>query len=162
MFFATACTLPGLGCALQPQGGPGSAASQSGFEALNCRAIGGDKAAQISLARAYETGTGLPRDMKLAVDWYERAARPSSRPSSRVASDYVAPVDDQRFGRTQTFPTVTDTPGDAFAQFRLGEIYLAGDGVKQSDRRARGWLKRSAHQGYGPAIDLLAQIEAKE
>lgn len=155
MLLAAGCSLPGMNCPVQSSP---AAAGQTALEALNCQAIGGNKGAQISLARAYETGIGLPSDMKKAVEWYKRAGTPTTGQTPV----YIAPVGNQKYGTVQTFQTGPETPGDAFAQFRLGEIYLAGNGVKQSDRRARRWLKRSANQGNAPAIKLLAQIEAGE
>lgn len=154
MLLTAACTLPGLNCVVQSSP---AAADQSIEEALSCRALGGDKGAQISLAQAYETGIGLPRDMEKAVDWYTRAATPTT---DRTPVN-VAPFDNQNYGTVETYQTATEIPGDAFAQFRLGEIYLAGDGVKQSDKRARRWLRRAAGQGYTPAEELLAEMAAE-
>lgn len=150
----SSCALPGGICGVPVQGG---ATNQNALELLSCRAIGGDKQAQISLARAYETGIGAPRDMKKAVEWYTRAATPSTGRKPGV----MEPLDTRTQGSVQEILTGTETPGDTWAQFRLGEIYLAGDGVKQSDRRARKWLKRAADRGFGPAAELLAGMEAE-
>lgn len=155
LLFAAGCSLPGLNCVVQSSP---AAAGQTTEESLNCLALGGNKGAQISLAQAYETGIGLPRDMEKAVDWYQRAATPTASRNS----DYTPPVDNQTYGRVQNIQFGTEIPGDAFAQFRLGEIYLAGDGVKQSDKRARRWLRRAARQDYAPAVALLAEMEAGE
>lgn len=152
------CSLPGVSCAVRPQAATTGTADQSAFELLRCRAYDGDKAAQVTLARAYETGTGLPRDMKKAVGWYKRAATPA--PGSTPV--YIAPVGNQKYGWTQNIQAGTAIPGDTWAEFRLGEIYLAGNGVKQSDRRARKWLRRAADHGHAPAADLLARMEAGE
>jgi hypothetical protein len=149
MLSVTSCTLPGADCAAQRPGGG------TNFAALVCHATNGDRSAQVTLARAYETGAGLPQDMKMAVEWYRRAAAPKTG----KMPVYVAPVGNQKYGNVMMLDSGTETPGDAWAQFRLGEIYLAGKGVRQSDRRARKWLRRSAAQGYDPAAELLAKME---
>ena len=151
------CSLPGTGCAVRPQAATTGTADQGAFELLRCRAHGGDKAAQVTLARAYETGTGLPRDMKKAVGWYKHAATPTSG-STPV---HIAPVGNQRHGWTLDVQAGKAIPGDIWAEFRLGEIYLAGNGVRQSDRRARKWLRRAADHGSAPAAKLLAEMEAE-
>jgi TPR repeat protein len=46
--------------------------------------------------------------------------------------------------------------GDAEAQWRLGVLYLNGDGVRQNDTEAAAWFHRSADQGYVPALNALA------
>jgi hypothetical protein len=143
------CSLPRVDC-------PTQVAGASNFAALSCHAGRGDRSAQITLARAYETGVGLARDMKKAVHWYKRAA--TANPGTMPV--YIPAVGQQKYGTVLTVDTGPAHPGDAWAQFRLGEIYLAGEGVRQSDRRARKWLRRSAEQGYRPAAELLASLEA--
>ena len=44
---------------------------------------------------------------------------------------------------------------DPEIQYEIGLCYLKGDGVKQNGQEAQTWLKRSADQGYAPAIELL-------
>ena len=41
--------------------------------------------------------------------------------------------------------------GDPAAQYALGMIYVAGDGVAADPARARQWMHESAEQGYAPA-----------
>ncbi len=42
------------------------------------------------------------------------------------------------------------------AQFELGSMYAAGEGVARDPAEARRWLERAAHGGYRPAIVVLA------
>ena len=41
--------------------------------------------------------------------------------------------------------------GDAEAQYRLGEMYLNGSRVRQSDKKAFKWYMRAAEQGHSDA-----------
>ncbi len=45
--------------------------------------------------------------------------------------------------------------GDAEMQWRMGTLYLNGDGVRQSDRDAIEWFRRAAEQKYTPALSAL-------
>ena len=45
--------------------------------------------------------------------------------------------------------------GDAEAQWRLGTLYLKGDGVWQNDTEAAKWFQRAADQSYIPALTAL-------
>ncbi len=45
--------------------------------------------------------------------------------------------------------------GDAEAQWRLGMLYLNGDGVQQNDAEAAQWFLRAADQSYVPALTAL-------
>lgn len=152
MLGVTSCSLPSVDCPAQAPG------AGSNFDVLTCHAAKGDRSAQMTLARAYETGIGLPQDMSKAVHWYRRAAAPKSG----TLPVYMAPAGNQKYGSVMLLDNGPADPGDAWAQFRLGEIYLAGKGVKQSDRRARRWLRRSAAQGSSPAAELLARMEARD
>lgn len=42
--------------------------------------------------------------------------------------------------------------GFARAQYNLGEMYALGDGVEQSNEKAREWLQKAADQGFDCAM----------
>jgi len=67
-----------------------------------------------------------------------------SQPSTKRGS--VRPLPDLRKMADQ---------GDAEAQWRLGMLYLNGDGVRQNDREAAKWFQRAADQSYVPALTAL-------
>jgi Sel1 repeat len=50
--------------------------------------------------------------------------------------------------------------GDAFAQLRLGQLYLAGQGVETNVEQARFWLFRAATNGRAEAANLLLSLPA--
>jgi hypothetical protein len=49
--------------------------------------------------------------------------------------------------------------GEGFAQMRLGEIYLRGEGVKTNTNLARKWLSAAMTNGCPQATNLLSEIE---
>ena len=86
--------------------------------ALECAAASGDKFAQLELGIRYETGEGVPRDLRRAERFYARAAR--DEPRSRYV--YSAPVGDERYGRLIPISDGTAAPGLAEAQERLSRL----------------------------------------
>ena len=52
--------------------------------------------------------------------------------------------------------------GDPAAQYRLGEMYLMGQGIKKDDAWAITWLRRAARQGHADAERDLEAIYKKE
>ncbi len=52
--------------------------------------------------------------------------------------------------------------GDAEAQYKLGERYLTGTGVKRDPQEALKWYQKAAEQGYAPAqFRLSGRLLAK-
>jgi hypothetical protein len=51
--------------------------------------------------------------------------------------------------------------GDGFAQMRLGEIYLRGEGVESNNDLARKWLSAAITNGYPQETNLLLEIESR-
>ena len=52
--------------------------------------------------------------------------------------------------------------GDVHAKYRLGLVYLKGQGVRRDPRRARKWLHKAAEAGYAGAQAALGAMYAKE
>lgn len=157
---AASCTLPGMtGCNKATRAN--AATDPNGFAAIFCRALEGDDDDEYRYAELLESlaehNEDPARTMKEAIRWYRMAAGQSSG-SIPV---YMAPVGNQKYGWVMNVRTGTATPGDARAQFRLAELHLEGKGVKQSKKKARVWLGRSAAQGHPPAVTLLAEMEAE-
>ena len=66
------------------------------------------------------------------------------------------PLDDHRFA-VQLYQEGADN-GDADSQYKLGLLYLTGNGALQDFAEAAKWLKLAAEQGYGPAQYELGLI----
>jgi hypothetical protein len=52
--------------------------------------------------------------------------------------------------------------GDTRAQYHLGEFYLMGTGVEQSNDKAKYWFRKAAAHGSQPARNKLADLEEPE
>lgn len=143
------------------------------FELYKGAAAKGFAAAQFMMGLCCETGAGTKRNYLRAIEWYKRT---DSSVSSNVM-DHPGPIeeaeneiirmyfDSPRFAAYMDHfldSVKKDAPedimaaaesGDAKAQDRLGGLYHYGtDGVKQDDKLAEYWYRRSAAQGYENGI----------
>lgn len=101
----------------------------------------------LQLAQAYDEKTGsnadrknhalYERDERAAVHWWRKEAEP------RTSYPAVYP-----YGK---FPK-----GNPMAQEHMGYLYKLGLGVPQSYKRALAWYERSAQQGGGSSMTVLA------
>jgi len=115
--------------------------------------------AQNSVGLAYQTGRGVPRDFKEALNWYHKAAAQGSPAGeNNVGWMYkhglgVNPDMQEAF---RWFRKAA-LHGHAGGQNNLGAMYASGSGVKQDDTEALHWYRSSADQGHPPAIANLGQ-----
>lgn len=79
-----------------------------------------------------------------------------SPPSITSPAPARKPLDDHRF-TVQLYQEGADN-GDADSQYKLGLLYLTGNGALQDFAEAAKWLKLAAEQGYGPAQYELGLI----
>lgn len=122
---------------------------------LQCRADQGVRDAQVALAKRFETGDGVARDLARAVKLYEQAA--TGVPTNTAI--YSPPVKLGGSGRVILVPNPNAGPGSAEAQYRLGRLLIEGRGVPRDAERGRSLIERSAKQGYAPALAELDRSE---
>jgi hypothetical protein len=114
------------------------------------------------LGLLYARGQGLPKDYRLAIQWYRRAADQGDTLAQfqlgvlyangqGVARNYEEAVLWYRRAADQ---------GDAVAQFNLGVRYDNGQGVPQSYKEAGQWYRRAAEQGHARAQSNLGVLYA--
>lgn len=120
-------------------------------------ACDGDKAAQLRLAEAYETGEGIEMNPSRALAWYHRAALTEGG-QTHV---YLPPVGGASHGVVLPIQTGDAKLGSAEAQYRLGLIYRDGRGAKKNIWRAKYWLKKAAKSGHELAAEALAELESE-
>lgn len=109
------------GCMHRRECGAVASYASAAPSTLECAAAAGDKRAQLALGIRYETGDGVPRDLRRAERLYARAARTETR--SRAV--YSAPVGDERYGRIIPVSAAATEPGLPEAQERLRRLRQA-------------------------------------
>jgi TPR repeat protein len=117
----------------------------------------GDPDAQFNLGHAYRLGRGVPRNMTLAEQWYERAARAGHVEAQAMYGLILF----QNGRRQEAMPYVQRAAerGDARAQYVYGTALFNGDVVARDWPRAYAFMSRAASQGFPPAQSHLQEME---
>lgn len=117
----------------------------------------GDADAQYNLAQAYKLGRGVPLNMNLAEQWYERAARQGHE----QAGANLGLILFQNGRRREAIPYIerAAAAGDPRAQYVLGTALFNGDNIARDWPRAYALMSRAAADGLPPAVQQLAQME---
>jgi FkbH-like protein len=133
---------------------------------------------QLMLGDLYATSRGVPRNLQIARDWYEKAASNGLRSAvaklercarllDMLADPRFAGIDDSTLARTVCSVLMEETSvtqekegpwyriaaeaGDAEAQSILAWALLTGDGCDADAVSSFSWFKRSAEAGFVPA-----------
>eukprot|EP01088_Endostelium_zonatum_P022223 TRINITY_DN934_c0_g1_i1.p1 TRINITY_DN934_c0_g1~~TRINITY_DN934_c0_g1_i1.p1 ORF type:complete len:145 (+),score=49.46 TRINITY_DN934_c0_g1_i1:135-569(+) len=113
----------------------------------------GSAEAQYLLGLCYNDGYGVEQDDVLAFEWNIKAAEQDYVPAQvNVGSYYYW---GGVFDEAVHWWNRAAQEGDAEAQFKMGECYEQGVGVKQDEGLARRWWLMAAEQGYVPAQEKL-------
>jgi hypothetical protein len=117
----------------------------------------GDADAQFNLAHAYRLGRGVPQNMGMAEQLYERAARAGHVEAQAMYGLILF----QNGRREDALPYIRRAAedGDARAQYVYGTALFNGDGVARDWPRAYAFVSRAAAQGLPYAETQLRQME---
>ncbi len=120
-------------------------------------AISGDADAQFNLGQAYKLGRGVPVDLKLAEDWYRKAALQGHL----QAEDNYGLILFQNGDRPKALPYIekSSARGEPRAQYVLGTALFNGDMVNKDWVRAYALMTRASASGLSPASASLAQMD---
>ncbi len=121
----------------------------------------GTALAQYRYGRVLIEGRGGPLDPQGAVDWLEKAvAQNHAEAATLLARIYLSEVPNgpaRDAAKAAELLTKAATRGDASAQYLLGLLYRAGDGVEQDGQAAFNWFLAAAEQKHTDAQKALAQ-----
>ena len=125
-------------------------------------------AAQYRLAKLHEKGLGVPRDLSMAREWTERAARGGNVKAMHDLAVYYAQGD----GGPQSSASAADwfrraaDYGVTDSQFNLALFYETGTGISQDTAEALFWYTVAADSGdtEAPAKveELTSLVSAQE
>ncbi len=126
-------------------------------------AEGGFVTAQFMLAQGLENGEFGPRDLSLALKWYEVAATSGSVEAQvAMGTAYFLgrgkprdPAESARWYREAA------KGGDVGAMYLIASMYEQGDGVPQDLRLARYWYDLAAKAGDEAAPGKLRELDAR-
>lgn len=144
--------------------------------ALEYAARRGVLGAQLKLARAYAAGNNLPQDDAKAFFYFQQIADqhadivPTSPVAKYVGESFVALAQYYVDGvpamslapapayAAKLFRHAASYFGNADAQYRLAQLYLAGDGVEKNVGLAVNWLAASAKKQHTAAQATLGEL----
>jgi uncharacterized protein len=149
--------------------------TQTGISALEYAAANGHTIAQWKLGRMYADGEGVKRDDMRAFEYFRGIADahadevPGTPQARFVASAFVALGNYYLEGIPDTIKPDPDRAremfayaasyfGDPDAQYRLGRMYLDGNGGLKEPKRAARWLSLAARKGQYQAQAVLGAM----
>jgi len=117
----------------------------------------GNLDAQFNLGHAYRLGRGVPQNMNLAEQWYERAARAGHVEAQAMYGLILF----QNGRRQEAMPYVESAAerGDMRAQYVYGTALFNGDLVARDWPRAYAFMTRAAAQGLPYAQTQLTEMD---
>lgn len=127
----------------------------------------GDAAAQFNMGVMYANGLGVDRDMGVAMDWWEAAARQLHvRAAHNLALAMLAgePHDGSREDGEIDYPAVLRflkigaDAGYPNSEYTLGKLYAEGVGVEKDARRAAELFLSASIKGFAKAQYNLGKI----
>ena len=88
---------------------------------------------------------------------FEKAQNGDPQEQLELAEAYAYGYEplEQNFEEAMKWYKASAQQGNAEAQFELSEMFSNGLGVNRDTTQATFWLKRSAEQGYNPALRKL-------
>jgi|GEM_PF-3931120 len=117
----------------------------------------GDADAQYNIAQAYFLGRGVPQNMTLAEQWYERAAR-QGHEEAQANYGLLLFQNGRRREAIQWIERAAGR-GDPRAQYVLGTALFNGDLIAKDLPRAYALMTRASQQNLPPAVTQLAEME---
>ena len=93
--------------------------------------------------------------------WNQAAGEVMAAKASRLAAQKQAEqaVANKLAAKTLAENEQLAAQGDAYGELRMGQRYLAGDGVAKDIFKARDYLQRAAEQGSQTAVDELNRLD---
>ena len=129
--------------------------------------IAGDAGAQFNMGVMYANGLGVDRDMGVAMDWWEAAARQLHvRAAHNLALAMLAgePRDGSRDGEPPDttailrYLKIGADAGYPNSEYTLGKLYAEGVGVEKDPRRAAELFLSASIKGFAKAQYNLGKI----
>lgn len=122
--------------------------------------------AQVLLGVRYETGNGVPQDIKEAVRLY----RDAESDGDRNARFYMARCRYLGIGMKQDhlraferfYQLVTEDGSIPDEKYYLGLCYLNGHGVEKDEAEGKKWIIEAADEGCAEAVDWLRPLAERE
>ncbi len=111
----------------------------------------------LNLAKAYYAGDGVTKDVNKAKFWAQKAAEKGSHDADFLLATWMYEINPSNPEAIQRLMQVAEK-GDADAQAIIGESFLNGRGVEQSESKAIEYFEKAATKGNPTALYHLANF----
>lgn len=120
----------------------------------------GNAAAQRNIGQLYRLGLGVPKDLKVAANWYRLAADQGlSRAQANLGVMYLRGEGIERDPvKAADWFNKAAEQGHVISQYNLALMLEQGYGVSRNLREAEKWFAEASDGGHGKAGDRLAAI----
>jgi localization factor PodJL len=158
---------PGGTPAPTPQAQPSAAADKLppgiGGPALRGAAANGNPAAEYEVGVRYSEGRGVPANLELAVQWFDRAARQGLAPALyRLGSLYEKGLGVKKdLDKARQLYLAGADKGNAKAVHNLAVLYAEGIDGKPDYRTASQWFRKAADRGVADSQYNLGILYAR-
>jgi TPR repeat protein len=119
---------------------------EEAFRAALQRAEQGSQLAQVQVGWMSQTGTGTPVDVQEAERWYRKGSEHESGSAEFYLGTLFRAKQEPR-SALEAFEA-SARKGYAPASYRLGRMYLFGEGVTPDERRAHQYFEEAAERGH--------------
>lgn len=135
---------------------------QAQFSSLKQNAANSDPEAQFVLGKMLETGSGIPRDVGEAAEWYRRAADHGHAAAQFHLGAMYGRGEGVRRDHSEAVRWHQRAAGAGYrdALYPVAYAYEHGIGVSKNPEDALLWYRKSADQGVHYAMDRIARAYA--
>jgi len=134
-----------------------------GGPALRAAAAAGNPAAEYEIGIRYSEGRGVPANLEVAVQWFERAAGKGLAPAMyRLGSLYEKGLGVKKdLEKARQFYLAGADKGNAKAVHNLAVLYAEGIDGKPDYRTASQWFRKAADKGVADSQYNLGILYAR-
>jgi hypothetical protein len=144
---------------------------------LRMAAERGSPVGYLHMGEAYIGGEGgvVPKDAKVAIEWYRKAAECGHGRYVKSACLVLGRIYDsdkdgvardaarakEYFDKALAELRKEAQWGDTMAQMMIGDMYMKGQGVEKDERQGMEWLRRAAQAGNDQAAKAIQKYNVK-
>ena len=115
----------------------------------------GNSYAQYRLARMYHNGRGVSKNYEESIKWIEKSANQGNSRATCLYVDYLLEDEKSDISKGIKLCVKMAEKGDKNAQYKLGLLYLEGNGVCKDLMESKKWFLKSYKSGNKEAARYL-------
>ena len=120
------------------------------YRCLSNLAIEGHAESQVLLARLYDEGLGVEKNLEKAFQWYEKSFENGHSEGALAVGWFYekGEIVDRDLQEAMKMYEFSAAAGNVSAQYNIGVMFAKGRGVQQDYKKAKLWYERAARNGH--------------